>query len=107
MRRASQLSRRSLLISSGTLAIIRRMRTANEDARENLPIVPKRVERVFKVPAIKEPNDLQFAPDGNLWILDQVDPDKVFKNPKDGSILDQVQTESMHGSGITYGNGAW
>ena len=108
MRRASQLSRRSVLISSGTLAIIRRMRAASEDARENLPIVPKRVERVFKVPAIKEPNDLQFAPDGNLWILDQVDPNKVFKvNPKDGSIIDQVQTESMHGSGITYGNGAW
>jgi streptogramin lyase len=73
-----------------------------------LPIVPKRVENAFKVSQIKEPNDLQFAPDGNLWVLNQVDPNKVFTvNPKDGSIIDQVQTESIHGSGITYGDGAW
>ena len=104
---AGLLSRRSFLISSGALATAG-MPAASGDATDNLPIVPKRVEKVFKIPAIKEPNDLQFAPDGNLWILDQVDPNKVFKvDPKDGSILDQVQTESIHGSGITYGNGAW
>jgi streptogramin lyase len=83
------------------------MRAAG-DVRENLPVEPKRVEKVFKIAAIKQPNDLQFAPDGNLWILDQVDPNKVFTvNPKDGSIIREVQTESIHGSGITYGNGVW
>jgi streptogramin lyase len=107
MTRAGLLSRRSFLISSGVLTAAG-IHAAGEDATGNLPIVPKRVEKVFKIPAIKEPNDLQFAPNGNLWILDQVDPNKVFKvDPKDASILDQVQTESIHGSGITYGNGAW
>jgi hypothetical protein len=26
--------------------------------------------------------------------------------PEDGSIIEQLQTESIHGSGITYGNAA-
>jgi streptogramin lyase len=84
------------------------MVAATNSAREALPVIPKRVEKLFKTPGIEEPNDLQFAPDGNLWILDQVDPNKVFTvNPKDGSIVDQVQTESIHGSGIAFGNDAW
>ena len=34
-------------------------------------------------------------------------PNKVFRvRPEDGSIIEQIQTESIHGSGITYGNGA-
>jgi streptogramin lyase len=104
----SEFSRRSFLTAAGSLAAASRMAAATNDPKESLPIVSKRVEKVFKKPEIKEPNDLQFAPDGSLWILDQVDPNKVFKvNPSDGSILDQVQTESMHGSGITFGNGAW
>ena len=42
-----------------------------------------------------------------LWVLDQIDPNKTFKvRPHDGSIVQELQTESIHGSGITYGNGA-
>jgi streptogramin lyase len=108
MRNVSELSRRRFLISTGAIAAASRMRAASDEVKENLPIVPKRVEKLYKTPGIKEPNDLQFAPDGDLWVLDQVDPNKVFKiRPKDGSIIDQVQTESMHGSGITYGDEAW
>jgi streptogramin lyase len=104
----SSFSRRGFLISTGSLAVASRVAAATNVDKANLPVTTKRVEKIFKNPAIKEPNDLQFAADGNLWILDQVDPNKVFKvNPKDGSTLDQVQTESMHGSGLTFGNGAW
>jgi len=104
----NQFWRRSFLVSTAALMRASLIPAADNDARENLPIVPKRVEKLFRTPAIKQPNDLQFAPDGNLWILDQVDPNKVFKvNPADGSILEQVQTESIHGSGIAFGNGAW
>jgi streptogramin lyase len=108
MRKESEFSRRSFLADTGSLAFASRLAAATDEDKQNLAIIPKRVEKLFKTPGIKEPNDLQFAPDGNLWILDQVDPNKVFKvNPKDGSIIDQVQTESIHGSGITFGNGAW
>ena len=101
-------SRRSFLTSTGALAVASGLAAATNIEKEALPVIAKRVEKRFKNPAIKEPNDLQFAPDGNLWILDQVDPNKVFKvNPADGSIIDQVQTASMHGSGLTFGNGAW
>src|SRR5262249_58166627 len=66
----------------------------------------KRVEKLFKIAGCKEPNDLQFVPEG-LWVLDQVDPNKAFLvRPDDGSIVRTIQTESIHGSGITYGNGA-
>src|SRR5215469_13087804 len=107
MQERKEFSRRSLLISSAALAAGARLSMA-ADGKEDLPIIPKRLEKRFKTPDIRQPNDLQFGPDGNLWILDQVDPNKVFTvNPKDGSIIDQVQTESRHGSGITYGNGAW
>jgi streptogramin lyase len=107
MHAGNEFSRRSFLMSAATLAVASRVAAADDD-KEKLPIVPKHVEKLFKTPGIKEPNDLQFAPDGNLWILDQVDPNKVFKvDPKDGSILNQIQTESMHGSGITFGEGAW
>jgi len=108
MNEGNEFSRRSFLATTGALAVASRLAAASNDDKEKLPVIPKRVEKLFKTPGIKEPNDLQFAPDGNLWILDQVDPNKVFKvDPKNGSILEQVQTESMHGSGITLGNGAW
>jgi hypothetical protein len=108
MRKESEFSRRSFLAATGGLAFASRLPAATNEDKQNLAIIPRRVEKLFKTASIKEPNDLQFAPDGNLWILDQVDPNKVFKvNPKDGSIIDQVQTESIHGSGITFGNGAW
>jgi streptogramin lyase len=104
----NQLSRRSFLVSTAALMRTSLIPAADNDARENLPIIPKRVEKRFRTRGIRQPNDLQFAPDGNLWILDQVDPNKVFKvNPADGSIVEQVQTESIHGSGIAFGNGAW
>src|SRR5215472_17666937 len=100
-------SRRGFLIGAGAVAATAAM-AATIDEKEKLPIIPKRVEKLFRTPVIKEPNDLQFLPDGNLLILDQVDPNKVFTvNPRDGSIIRQVQTESIHGSGITIGNGAW
>jgi hypothetical protein len=70
------------------------------------PLIEKRVEKLYKIAGCTQPNDLQFVADG-LWVLDQVDPNKAFKvRPEDGSILQELQTESIHGSGITYGNGA-
>lgn len=78
-------------------------------ARKSAPIIAKKVNRLFNTrPAIMEPNDMQFAANGDLWILDQVDPNKVFTvNAKTGAVLASVGTESIHGSGITYGDGAW
>jgi streptogramin lyase len=103
------MPRRTVLLGAAALAAAPRVLAATPDELANLPVIPKTVVKVFnKAPRIKEPNALQFAPDGNLWILDQVDPNKVFTvNPADGSILAEFQTESLHGSGITLGNGAW
>jgi sugar lactone lactonase YvrE len=77
-------------------------------AREGAPIIPKKVNKLFNnSPTIKEPNDMQFAADGKLWLLDQVDPNKVFTvDPQNGKILSQITTECIHGSGITIGDGA-
>jgi hypothetical protein len=77
-------------------------------ARQNAPVIARTVNKLFNnAPAIKEPNDMQFAANGDLWILDQVDPNKVFTvNPKNGAILSQITTECIHGSGITLGDGA-
>lgn len=73
------------------------------------PVIPKKLNKLFNnSPIIKEPNAMQFTPAGTLLILDQVDPNKVFELSLDGKILRTVQTESMHGSGITIGTGgAW
>lgn len=73
------------------------------------PVIPKKVNKLFNnSPTIKEPNAMQFTPAGTLLILDQVDPNKVFELSLDGKILRTVQTESIHGSGITIGDGgAW
>jgi len=73
------------------------------------PVIPKKVNKLFNnSPTIKEPNAMQFTPAGTLLILDQVDPNKVFELSLDGKILRTVQTESIHGSGITIGEGgAW
>ena len=78
-------------------------------ARKNAPIIPKKVNRLYNLKAaIDQPNDMQFAPNGDLWILDQKDPNKVFTiNPATGAVLGSVVTDSIHGSGITYGDGAW
>jgi len=100
-----QFSRRNFLAASGSATLVSRLAAAG--AYYNVPVIAKRVEKLFKIQGCKEPNDLQFALDGTLWVLDQVDPNKVFRvRPEDGSIIEQIQTESIHGSGITYGNGA-
>lgn len=78
-------------------------------ARRNAPVIARKVNRLFNLrPQVMEPNDLQFSPDGKLWVLDQKDPNKVFTiDPANGAVLADVQTECIHGSGITYGDGAW
>jgi hypothetical protein len=73
------------------------------------PTITKTVNKLFNnAPTIKEPNAMQFTKDGKLLVLDQVDPNKIFELSLDGKILRTVQTEAMHGSGITVGDGgAW
>ena len=95
-----ELSRRTFLASLAAAAASRHLAAADP------PTLQKRVEKLYKIAGCTQPNDLQFVADG-LWVLDQVDPNKAFKvRPADGSILQTLQTESIHGSGITYGNGA-
>jgi hypothetical protein len=78
-------------------------------ARQNAPVISRTVNKLYNLrPTVTEPNDMQFAANGDLWILDQKDPNKVFTiNGKTGAVITSVQTESIHGSGITYGDGAW
>jgi outer membrane protein assembly factor BamB len=96
-----EVSRRVFLhaAAGGVLA------AATIEEKEKLPVIAKRLEKVFLAPG-KMPNGLQAVADG-LWILDQEDPNKVHKvRYEDGSVLKEIQTESLHGSGITYGAGA-
>jgi hypothetical protein len=97
------VSRRAFFAGvAGTVVLPRLMFGAESDA----PVVSAKVEKLYKVPGLPEPNDMQFTPEG-LWILDQKDPNKAFLvRGEDGKILREIQTESIHGSGITYGNGA-
>src|SRR4029079_6202122 len=98
MARAIDVSRRAFLTGLTGLAAARAF--AADPQR-----IEKRVERLYKINGSTQPNDLQFVPDG-LWVLDQVDPNKAFKvRPEDGSVIQELQTESIHGSGIPYGNG--
>ncbi len=104
MAKTGEFSRRHFLAGAGGAVLTSYLVAAVED-KQNLPVIAKRVEKVFQAPC-KQPNDLQFVSDG-LWILDQVDPNKAFKvRPEDGSVITMIQTESIHGSGITMGNGA-
>ena len=105
MAKDSDVSRRAFL--GGIAAVAATSRTwLAEGATADLPLIKKRVEKLYKIAGCTQPNDLQFVADG-LWVLDQVDPNKAFKvRPEDGSILQELQTESIHGSGITFGNGA-
>jgi streptogramin lyase len=82
---------------------------ATIDARKNAPVIPKKVNKLYNLkPQVDQPNDMQFAPNGQLWILDQKDPNTVFTiDAKTGKVLSSVVTESIHGSGITYGDNAW
>jgi outer membrane protein assembly factor BamB len=105
MARDGGVSRRIFLADLAVAAIGGRALSAAGLTAE-VPVVAKRVEKLYKVVGCRQPNDLQFVADG-LWVLDQVDPNKAFKvRAADGSILQELQTESIHGSGITYGNGA-
>ena len=123
------LSRRNICIALGTMAVsggasAQGLQTVSLDitkptegvkipeekvAEMNAaPLITKKLNKLFNnSPTIKEPNAMQFTPAGTLLILDQVDANKVFELSLDGKILRTVQTESMHGSGITIGNGAW
>ena len=103
MQAKSEVSRRGFLTAAGSLTVASRLGFAA--GTKDAPVITKRVEKLYKAPG-KQPNDLQDAPDG-FWILDQVDPNKVFKvRYEDGSVIQEIQTESIHGSGITYGNDA-
>jgi len=105
MTRPAEISRRAFLAGLAALAATARTSLA-ASATTDVPVIAKRVEKLYKIAGCTQPNDLQFVADG-LWVLDQVDPNKAFKvRPEDGSIIETIQTESIHGSGITYGNGA-
>ena len=104
MRVQSGFSRRGFLAAASSAALASRP-GFSADVKDRLPLVSKRVEKAFRAPG-KMPNDLQETADG-LWILDQADPNVVFKvRYEDGAEIHHIQTESVHGSGITYGNGA-
>jgi len=108
MAREGEISRRAFL--GGVAALALRPSSGQAAARASLAADPlvltKRVQKLYKIAGCRQPNDLQFVADG-LWVLDQVDPNKAFKvRPEDGSVIQELQTESIHGSGITYGNGA-
>jgi len=98
-----------LLVSAPALAANPVIPEATLAARKNAPVIAKKVNRLYNLKSVvDQPNDLQFAPNGELWILDQKDPNTVFTvDPKSGKVLSSVVTESIHGSGITYGDNAW
>ena len=97
-------SRRTFIGGLASAALVARARGAL--GASDPPVLTRRVEKLYTIDGCRQPNDLQFVPDG-LWVLDQVDPNKAFKiHPRHGSIVQALQTESIHGSGITFGNGA-
>lgn len=107
MRISRRVSRRRFLAASSLVPLTSglALAIASPDDKAKLPLIAKRVEKVFRAPC-RQPNALQAVPDG-LWILDQVDPNKAYKvRYEDGAVLQEIQTESIHGSGITVGNGA-
>jgi hypothetical protein len=123
-------SRRTLLAATGAIALTRPARAGDAEpvfddgkptrdvvippaklAEMNAaPLIPKTVHKLWNdSPTMRQPNAMQFTPQGTLLILGQVDPNKVFEvSPGDGKILRTVQTECIHGSGITIdGDGNW
>src|SRR5436190_1497316 len=99
----------SVLFSAPAFAANPVIPEATIAARKNAPVIPKKVNKLYNLKAaVDQPNDMQFAPNGELWILDQKDPNTVFTiDAKTGKVLSSVVTESIHGSGITYGDNAW
>ena len=62
-----------------------------------------KVDKRFSCPG-PQPNGIQAAPDG-LWVIDQVD-NKVYKlDYETGETLFAAQTDTVHSSGITVGDG--
>jgi len=104
-----QISRRRFLTAVASVpAVAATSRVAPSRTSEDLPLITKRVERLYAVTGCRQPNDLQFTSEG-LWILDQVDQpgNKVFLvTPETGAVIREIMTDSIHGSGITYGNEA-
>lgn len=102
-------SRRGFLVHAASVAGVAVWRgTLFARNQPDLPVITKRVEKLYTIPGCRQPNDLQFAPEG-LWVLDQVDQpgNKAFLvKPETGTVIREIMTESIHGSGITVGNGA-
>jgi hypothetical protein len=100
----SEIPRRSFLTSlAGVTALVMPPRVGPVREREDPSVITKRVEKLYTVPGCRQPNDLQFTSEG-LWILDQVDQpgNKVFLvNPETGTVIREIMTDSIHGSGIT------
>src|ERR1700752_477988 len=102
-----EISRRDFLSGVVTApAFLASARIAPGRATDDLPVITKRVEKLYTVAGCRQPNDLQFTSEG-LWVLDQVDQpgNKAFLvKPETGAVIREIMTESIHGSGITYGN---
>jgi streptogramin lyase len=103
-----EMSRRRFLAGMAAApALTMSPRPAPGRVLDDPPVVTKRVEKLYTVAGCRQPNDLQFTSEG-LWILDQVDQpgNKAFLvKPETGAVIREIMTDSIHGSGITYGNG--
>ena len=99
-----QFSRRDVMVGMTAAGILLPMPAfatdpaipqATLDARKSAPVIAKKVNQIYNLTAqgVKQPNDMQFAPTGELWILDQVDPNHVATiDPKTGKVLANVVT---------------
>lgn len=68
-----------------------------------MPYTIARVEKRFQTPGA-HPNGLQATPEG-LWCIDQVD-NKLYRfDYATGDVQFEVQTDTVHSSGITLGGG--
>ena len=59
-------TRRAFLFTAAAATTVSAAPVAGDEVKDNLPIVPKRVEKLFKFPEIREPNDLQFTPEESV-----------------------------------------
>lgn len=102
------VSRRSFLVGVASAAGVAARGGKTFARGRDLPVVTRRVEKLYTIPGCRQPNDLQFTSEG-LWVLDQVDQpgNRVFLvKPETGAVVREVMTDSIHGSGITFGSGA-
>jgi len=61
-----EVSRRRFLTSMAAVAAAGASVGAD---RPDPPLITRRVEKLYKIEGCRQPNDLQFVPDG-LWVLD-------------------------------------